>query len=289
MQKAGAVDAAQEKRRAMRDFKIAVVSMFSETGEIEKNLERTAFYVAEAAGMGADLICFPELSVTGYTLTKPASLYGQRRPKEIIHRIAGMARDKGLLVIAGLVDPKESETPGIAQVVVSPDGMRGLYRKTHLSPPEKSLYAAGHEITVFSYQDVRFGIQLCYESHFPELSTVMALRGADIIFFPHASPRGEPEEKMDSWMRHLPSRAFDNGLFVAACNQVGKNREGLSFPGVALTLNPAGRVMEARCAREESMILVELKRDVLEEIRNHRMKYFLPNRRPELYGDLSSG
>jgi predicted amidohydrolase len=273
----------------MRDLKIAAVSMHSETGKIEKNLERTASYVAEAARMGADVICFPELSVTGYTLTNPASIYGQWHPDEIIERIVGLSRDKGLIILVGMVDLSELENPYIAQIVAGPGGLLGSYRKTHLSPPEKGLYAAGHEIGIFSYLDVSFGVQLCYESHFPEISTLMALKDAEIIFFPHASPRGEPEEKMDSWMRHLPSRAFDNGLFVVACNQVGETEEGLSFPGVALALNPAGRVIEAYCGHREKMILVDLRREVLQEIRNHRMKYFFPNRRPELYGDISSG
>jgi N-carbamoylputrescine amidase len=273
----------------MRDLKIAAVSMHSETGNIERNLERTASYVAEAARMGAHAICFPELSVTGYTLTNPASVYGHVIPDQIIEGIVGLAREKGLIILVGMVDLSELRKPYIAQVVAGPDGLLGSYRKTHLSPPEKGLYAAGHEVGIFSHRDVTFGIQLCYESHFPELSTLMALKGAEIIFFPHASPRSEPEEKMDSWMRHLPSRAFDNGLFVVACNQVGENKEGLSFPGVALALNPAGRVMEAYCGHREKMILVDLRRDVLQEIRNHRMKYFLPNRRPELYREMSSG
>jgi len=273
----------------MRDLRVAAVSMRSETGEIEKNLERTAFYVSKAADMGADVICFPELSITGYTLTNPTSLYGGLNPDEVTDRIVGLARDKGLLILYGGVAPSGLERPFIVQVVAGPDGLLGSYRKTHLSPAERDIYAAGHEMGIFSHEKVTFGIQLCYESHFPELSTLMALRGVEVIFFPHASPRGEPEEKMDSWMRHLPSRAFDNGLFVVACNQVGENKEGLSFPGVVLALSPAGRLIEAHRGKGEEMILVELRRDVLDEIRSHRMKYFLPNRRPELYGDISSG
>jgi N-carbamoylputrescine amidase len=270
----------------MQDLKVAAVSMRSETGHIEKNLERTAFYVAEAARMGADVICFPELSVTGYTLTNPASIYGPVNPEKVIEEIVDLAQDKGLLILCGMVDLSGSEKPSIVQVVAGPDRFLGLYRKTHLSPAEREIYAAGHEVGVFTHHGVTFGIQLCYESHFPELSTLMALRGVEVIFFPHASPRGEPEEKMESWMRHLPSRAFDNGLFVVACNQVGKNKEGLSFPGVVLALNPAGRLIEAHQGKREKMTLVELKQDVLHEIRTHRMKYFLPNRRPELYGDI---
>jgi predicted amidohydrolase len=53
-----------------------------------------------------------------------------------------------------------------------------------------------------------------------------------------------PAEKFESWMRHLPARAFDNGVFVGACNPVGENGAGLSFPGVALLLGPDGRLMK---------------------------------------------
>ena len=67
---------------------------------------------------------------------------------------------------------------------------------------------------MFHEGDLTFGLELCYESHFPEISTVLCLKGAEILFMPHASPRGEPDEKMKSWLRHLPSRAFDNGVFV---------------------------------------------------------------------------
>ncbi len=72
------------------------------------------------------------------------------------------------------------------------------------------------------------GIQLCYDAHFPELSTRMAVNGADIIFMPHASPRGTPSQKLTSWLRHLTARAFDNGVFIVACNQNGDNQKGCS-------------------------------------------------------------
>jgi len=272
----------------MRDLKIAAVCMHSETGEIHKNLYQTESYVSKASAMGADLICFPELSVTGYIIKNSTNLYSVSQSKELIESVSGMARDKGIVIIAGLIEISEGEKPYISQIVAGPDGLLGLYRKTHLSPPEKERYQPGQRIEVFCFRDFVFGVQLCYESHFPEISTIMALRGADVIFIPHASPLGSPEEKIQSWMRHLPGRAFDNGLFVVACNQVGKNREGVSFPGVALVLNPAGRIMARHAKNQEGMIVAELKKGELQEIKKHRMKYFLPHRRPELYSELNT-
>jgi N-carbamoylputrescine amidase len=238
--------------------------------------------------MGAELICFPELSISGYTLKHPLRVYGNLRPDGVIERIAQIAQEKALIIIAGLIEIPDEEKPYISQIVAGPKGLLGTYRKTHLSPPEKETYGAGEQINTFSHRDVAFGIQLCYESHFPEISTLMALRGADIIFLPHASPRGEPEEKMQSWLRHLASRAFDNALYVVACNQVGDTKEGFSFPGVVLALDPAGRAITTYCGNQEKMIVVALKGNELEEVRNHRMKYFLPHRRPELYREISS-
>jgi hypothetical protein len=68
----------------------------------------------------------------------------------------------------------------------------------------------------------------------------------DMIFIPHASPRGQAVDKHQSWMRHLPARAFDNGLFVVACNQRGNNENGLVFPGNAVAFSPSGEIMETR-------------------------------------------
>lgn len=272
----------------MENLRIAAVCMKSLAGAIDKNLDRMESFVLGASEKGVDIICFPELSITGYILKDPINRLSGPPSEEIIERVAGMAQEKGLLIIAGMIEIEYGEKPYISQVVAGPDGLLGLYRKTHLSPPEKEGYRAGQSIGAFSYRDIIFGVQLCYESHFPEISTLMALRGAKIIFMPHASPWGSPEEKVQSWLRHLPSRAFDNALFIVACNQVGKTREGLSFPGAALALNPAGRVIARYAENKENMVFADLKMDELQKIREHRMKYFIPYRRPELYKELSS-
>jgi N-carbamoylputrescine amidase len=170
-----------------------------------------------------------------------------------------------------------------SHLVVTPRGVAGIYRKIHIAPPETDVFSAGDTIALFEIKGVKLGIQLCYDVHFPELSTRMATDGADVIFMPHASPRGTPAEKFNSWMRHLPARAFDNGLYVVACNQTGNNQSSLNFPGLSVILDPAGRIIKKNTGGREDMIVADLKADELEKVRGHRMRYFLPNRRPELY------
>jgi N-carbamoylputrescine amidase len=140
---------------------------------------------------------------------------------------------------------------------------------------------------VFNFRDTTFGIELCYDTHFPELSTLLTLRGAEILFCLHASPRGTTEEKQRSWMRHLTARAYDNGVFVVACNQTGDNNDGLEFPGLAFALNPSGEVINEDISGDEGILIVDLTAAELVHVRENRMRYFFPNRRPELYHGLA--
>jgi N-carbamoylputrescine amidase len=194
-----------------------------------------------------------------------------------------MADENQIVILAGMAEMDKKGRVFASHLVVTPQTISGIYRKIHIAPPEHNIFSPGNSVPLFEVHAVKFGIQLCYDAHFPELSTRMAVEGADIIFIPHASPRGTPAEKFNSWMRHLTARAFDNSAFIVACNQVGDNQNGLHFPGVVVIIDPSGEVIEKKIGDKDEMIIAELKADTLEAVRGHRMRYFLPNRRPELY------
>lgn len=267
----------------MDDLRIAAVCMHAPLGEVEKNLDRIESFVSEASGEGARIVCFPELSVTGYTLKRLTEVLKGPGAVKIMDRLVELAREAHLVIIAGLIEVSGSQKPFITQVIAGPEGLIGLYKKTHLSPAEKGVYQAGQNIEAYNFRDTTFGVALCYETHFPDISSVLALMGADILFFPHASPRGDPRGKFQSWMRHLPARAFDNGVFIVACNQVGSNSDDFLFPGVALVLGPDGQILAKYTGGEERILFADLKADYLQDVRHHRMKYFIPQRRPGLY------
>jgi len=79
--------------------------------------------------------------------------------------------------MAGMVEIVQEGRPHITKVVAGPDGLLGVYRKTHLSPQEKEKYREGDSLNVFHESGLTFGLELCYESHFPEISTVLSLKG----------------------------------------------------------------------------------------------------------------
>ena len=267
----------------MENLKIAAACVRSTPGEVDRNLDKIREMTSAAAREGAKIVCFPEFSVTGYIRESPGRIYTRAEGLRILDRLTRIARETDVILIAGLIEVVDRGGPYITQVITGPGGLVGQYRKTHLAPTETGTYSRGNRVEVYRAGDTVFGVLLCYEAHFPELSTTLALSGAEILFFPHASPRGNPEEKLESWLRHLPARAFDNGLFVVACNQVGETGDGLCFPGVAVVLGPDGRVLARYSGKTEHILFAVLEAHLLEDVRKHRMRYFLPERRPELY------
>lgn len=268
----------------MKDTRIALVTCNSPVNRIEDNLATIARWTAAAAEKKAAVICFPELSVSGYSTKSNIKLYSETIPGPITRQLQKIAAENRIVLLAGMAEEDAAGRLFASHLVVSPERILGVYRKLHIAPPERQIFSQGEQAPLFEMNGMKFGIQLCYDAHFPELATRMAADGADLIFMPHASPRATPREKYNSWMRHLTARAFDNSVFIVACNQVGDNRNGLSFSGVAAVIGPSGLVQEKKLSDQESMLVCTLKAEDLSNVRNHPMRYFLPNRRPEIYG-----
>lgn len=267
----------------MEKVRAALVIQNCRVGGFEQNLELTLELSARAADQGAQIAVFPEMNLTGYVAGGLTREGARVLDPEWTLKLSRAAERHNITVLAGLAEDGGNQGLRASHLVFTPDGGVDLYRKIHLAPQEAAVYSAGNRPRTFDGYGYRFGIQLCYDAHFPELSTAMAMDGVDIIFMPHASPRGTPEEKFNSWMRHMTARAFDNGVYVAAVNQCGDNSGGLHFPGVAMVIGPDGLV-KSKCTDGCSAVhIAELDLGLLKRVRSHRMRYFLPNRRRDLF------
>ncbi|MGD8369486.1 MAG: nitrilase-related carbon-nitrogen hydrolase [Desulfobacterales bacterium] len=267
----------------MKDIRIAAVTAACPVGKIEANLSAMEDAVRRSASGGAALVCFPELNMTGYCNRPEMAAAALFLSGPEVEAAARMAETYRIVILAGMAEKGDAGRVYASHLVLTPEGEIGVYRKVHVAPPERSTFSAGNQIPVFDAAGIRFGVQLCYDAHFPELSAAMAAKGAEVIFIPHASPRGEAEEKHLSWMRHLPARAFDNSVFIVAANQTGENCNGLTFPGNIVVLDPSGEVIGKDLSGQEGILFADLKQEALERVRGHEMRYFFPNRRPELY------
>lgn len=267
----------------MKSLRLALVVQRCIPGAFEKNLTASLDAVCLAAAKKAQMVVFPEMNLSGYMAGPMIRSIAQPVSAKLIQTLSAAADKFNITILVGMAEAKENQIFA-THLVFSPKSPMAQYRKIHMAPNERAYFSPGNEIQIFTNMDLCFGIQLCYDAHFPELSTAMAVQGADIIFIPHASPRGNSKEKYQSWMRHLTARAFDNGVFIAAVNQTGDNTRGLIFPGLALLIGPDGNIISKFIDPNEKIHTVDIDLGALDRVRSHRMRYFLPNRRSDLFG-----
>jgi predicted amidohydrolase len=256
-----------------------MVQMSSAPGDVEGNLRKIVSFAEEAKG--SDLICFPELSLTGYG----APVHAVRTDDAAIRGISAAAAEHGIAIAFGFAE-KSDDKVYISHGLACGDGTLTVHRKTHLGKKEREHFAPGNEFGVVCTEKANIGFQICIESHFPEISTCLTYRGAELILMPFALPM-EIGQRMSIWKKYLPARAYDNGVFVAACNCLKDGRGG-----GAMILDPRGNILaEDGCGRE-SMLTADLRgsmadRVPIDERKSMKGMDFFGSRRPELYSDVT--
>jgi predicted amidohydrolase len=270
----------------VNDVRIAAAQIASRVGDIEGNLAKHRDFAGRAFEAGAHFVCFPELSLCGYPLDGDLP-HELARPLdgELGHAVAALADEFGIVALAGLLESAPSGVLYNTQLIASPGGRLESYRKTHVPTSEIGRFRPGSQLPVFRLEHAVVGVQICYDSHFPEATTVQALSGAEIVFMPHASTGSETrEEKRARWLRYLPARAYDNGVFVVVVNQADPER---GFPGITIALDPWGEILGEADPDEEDLLVVDLRAETLARRRAVAETFFLHFRRPELYGPVS--
>ena len=274
----------------MQKTKIALVQMEALVNNKKLNLAKLKKYVEIAAANNTNIICFPETSIHGYS----KNLY--EKSAEPIDEISGILKEwsntYSLCILAGLAEKIHNKKPYITHLVAQPNTEIGVYRKTHLGKSEKPYFSEGNSLPVFKTPTATIGIQICWDLHFPEVSTIMSLKGAEIIFAPHASPTVVGDRK-NIWLKYLTARAYDNTVFLAACNLIGKNGDGQSFCGGTMIIDPKGKLIADDFNGKEGILFADLDPELINRIRKKDSKsmrdsFYLEARRPELYKKLSS-
>ena len=274
----------------MNKTRIALVQMESMLGRAGENLVKMEQFIRQAAQQKVDIICFPELCIPCYS-REQSDITAEPVPGPSSRRILAMAKQNSIMVLAGLAEKSHTGKPYITHLVAGPDGRLFKYRKTHLGNSEKPYFTPGDDLPVFHLENrAIFGVGICWDMHFPEVSTILSLKGAEIIFAPHASP-SIVGDRREIWLKYMGARAYDNSVYLAACNLVGNDGAGRSFCGGALVIDPRGNVTAEAFNNGEEMLVADLDPGIINTIRYHesssmRFSFYLKARRPELYGEL---
>lgn len=246
----------------MRRLRLALAQINAVVGDLEGNTNRIIGYIKKAAEYSADIIAFPELSITGYPpedlLLKPHFI---RENIDALKRIREEVWD--MTAVVGFVDKKDDIYNSAA--IIHNRTVADVYHKVFLPNygvfDEHRYFQAGSRYPVYEIGEVLVGVNICEDIWYPEgPAHVQALKGAEVIINLNASPyhigKGGFREKM------LSTRATDNAVIIAYVNSVGGQDE-LVFDGHSLVIDENGSTVCRGRQFREDLILVDLNLDAV--------------------------
>jgi predicted amidohydrolase len=211
-----------------------------------ENLRTIEKQAGSARRKEIDLLIFPELHLTGYTMQDEVYNLAEPVPGPSEKRVEKIAKEHGVHIVFGM--PEESQVKGVIHntaVLVGPKGLVGRYRKiflpTHSVFEERRYYRPGQEVPVFDTPMGKIGLTICYDLYFPELTRLQTLAGAELIVCISASP-GLRRRFFEGFCL---SRAMENAVYLAYVNRVGIE-DGNQFWGGSRVVAPGGSVL-AQC------------------------------------------
>jgi NAD+ synthase (glutamine-hydrolysing) len=252
----------------MRRVRVALAQVNPTVGAVEANARMVIDWMDRARTLGADVVAFPELALTGYPpedlVFKPAFIEANLRALADV-----AARSTGITAVVGFVDKRDDIFNAAA---VLHDGAHvGVYHKQYLPNygvfDENRYFQAGTESPVFAVGDVVLATNICEDIWYPTgPTTAQALAGADLVISINASPfhagKAQFREKM------LATRAADDLVCLAFVNTVGGQDE-LVFDGQSFIFNEKGERVARGRAFEEDLVVADLELDDVFRARLH--------------------
>jgi N-carbamoylputrescine amidase len=298
-------------------FVLGLLQMRS-TRNAAENLARAIDNIREAARRGAQIVCTHELFLSEYFCrTEDSALFNLAEPVPgpATEALAKAARENKVAVVASLFERRAAGIYHNTCAVIDADGsLLGKYRKMHI--PDDPLYYEKFYFTpgdlgfpAFDTRHGRIGVQICWDQWYPEGSRLIALGGAQVIFYPtsigwHPAEKAEfGASQLDAWKTIQRGHAIANGVFVAVTNRVGFEGPstapgtassaaagtvdtGIEFWGNSFVADPFGRMIAQAPADKEEILIAECDPAKSEDTR--RNWPFLRDRRIDAYEPILS-
>jgi 5-aminopentanamidase len=261
-------------------MRTALLQSSGRPGSTVENLKVLDEAAGRAAAAGAGLLVAPEMFLTGYAIGDDIARLAEPADGDSADAIAETATRHGLAIAYGYPERAGDTVHNSAQLI-SADGTRlANYRKTHLFGCfERDHFTPGEQPVVQAeLNGLRVGLMICYDVEFPENVRAHALAGTDLLVVPTAQMH--PFQFVAESM--IPVRAFENQMYVAYVNRVGREGE-FEFIGLSTLAGPDG-VARARAGRGDELVFADADPAVLAASRETNP--YLKDRRPGLYGSL---
>ncbi len=271
-------------------FKVAGVQMDIDFAQVDANLAKMYERLQETTAAGAALTVFPECTTTGYCFSslEEAAQVAEPEAGPTFARVHEICKELNTFTIYGYLELADDRLFNSLRLV-GPTGALGRYRKIHLPHlgVDRFTTPGDRPFDVIETPLARIGMNICYDSSFPEAARVLAIEGADLICLPTNWP---PTSGLTADV--IPNaRALENHVFFMAINRVGRER-GFEFIGKSKICDPRGANLVFADHANEEILYAEIDPEFARnkhlvnipgEHEVHRMR----DRRPDVYDPLT--
>lgn len=239
-----------------RAFLLAVGQAPADLPSPKERLSWLSDKLPEIAAKRTDLLLLPELFATGYNIGDRIKARAEPHDGPTAQDIAALARAHRIAIHYGFAE-LDSDTVYNAAQCFGPDGARlGGHRKLLIPPGfERDHFTPGSGCTLFNHRGIQIATLICYDAEFPETVRHVASLGADLVLVPTAL--GDQWEWVSQ--RMIPTRAYENGVFLAYANSAGVEH-GMKFLGQSFIATPDG-IELSRATAEPAIIYGDLQLD----------------------------
>lgn len=250
----------------MSNLRIGLAQISCRLGDVERNLETHLSYIDRAKKGGAQLVIFPELSLTGYVLQDltPTVAMSPTPDNSAFAELLKASREIDILF--GFVEAEARHRFYIACAYLSNSEIVHIHRKVYLPTyglfDEGRFFAWGDSVRAFDTQFGRFGALICEDFWHASPPYLLWLDGADVMLLISASPgrglRNQPQLESASWVERI-NQAYASlfTCFVAHTNRVGFE-DGLNFWGGATVFNPDGELIAQGPYHEDALTFADI-------------------------------
>lgn len=219
-------------------MRIALVSLDQQWMDKQANLARCSYFVTEAEALGCELVAFPEMTLTSYSLDMHSVAELEHESLTLSH-FGILAKKAGLSIIFGacLIEGGES-FPRNKFCLALPDGSsKAIYSKIHpfSFTGEDKVLQAGSQVASAKIGMLEFGASICYDLRFPEIYSAMAPRCNAAIAIANW-----PIKRVAHWRTLLIARAIENQFYMFGVNRTGIDGNGLMYEKSSLIVSPDG-------------------------------------------------
>jgi N-carbamoylputrescine amidase len=284
----------------MRKVKVAATQM-SCTWDVKENINKAESLVRKAALEGAQIILLQELFETPYFCQKEKPefyKYAVELENNLaVKQLSLLAKELKVVLPVSFYERKNNARYNSAAIIDADGEILGVYRKTHIPDgpgyEEKFYFNQGDTgFKVWNTKYAKIGVGICWDQWFPESARIMAVKGAEILFYPTAIG-SEPEEpgidSMFHWKMCMQGHAASNIMPVVASNRIGTEQiedSKIDFYGSSFITNQIGQCVAQADKTNEAVITAEFD---LDEIEAHRTSWgIFRDRRPEMYKSILS-